>query len=63
MEQYVFANDVAKLLAEKEVEVTYKKLGDYMTSIDMAGLSLTLIKLENEDWLKALNSAVTTPAW
>ena len=63
MEQYVFANDVAKLLAEKEVEVTYKKLGDYMTSIDMAGLSLTLIKLENEDWLEALNSAVTTPAW
>ena len=63
MEQYVFANDVAKLLAEKGLEVTYKKLGDYMTSIDMAGLSLTLIKLENEDWLNALNSAVTTPAW
>lgn len=63
MEQYVFANDVANLLAEKGIQVTYKKLGDYMTSIDMAGLSLTLIKLENEDWLTALNSAVTTPAW
>ena len=63
MEQYVFANDVANLLAEKGIEVSFKKLGDYMTSIDMAGLSLTLIKLDNEDWLTALNSTVTTPAW
>ncbi|MGT2910817.1 dihydroxyacetone kinase subunit DhaK [Streptococcus cameli] len=63
MEQYVFANDVAGLLEENGVTVVYKKLGDYMTSIDMAGLSLTLIKLEDEAWLDALNSPVTTPAW
>ncbi|MET3644618.1 dihydroxyacetone kinase subunit DhaK [Streptococcus gallinaceus] len=63
MEQYIFANDVAQLLAEKGVTVTYKKLGNYMTSIDMAGLSLTLIQLENEDWLAALESPVTTIAW
>ncbi|EPX00828.1 dihydroxyacetone kinase subunit K, partial [Streptococcus agalactiae MRI Z1-049] len=56
MEQYVFANDVAKLLEDKGIEVNYKKLGNYMTSIDMAGLSLTLIKLENQEWLEALNS-------
>lgn len=62
MEQYVFANDVAVLLAEKGVQVAYKKLGNYMTAIDMAGLSLTLIKLES-DWLEALNSPVVTPAW
>lgn len=62
MEQYVFANDVAALLAEKGVQVAYKKLGNYMTAIDMAGLSLTLIKLE-ADWLEALNSPVVTPAW
>lgn len=63
MEQYVFANDVAQLLAEARVEVAYKKLGDYMTSLDMAGLSLTLIKLESQDWLEALNAEVITPAW
>lgn len=63
MEQYVFANDVAKLLEDKGIEVNYKKLGNYMTSIDMAGLSLTLIKLENQGWLEALNSDVTTIAW
>ncbi|AUP07069.1 Dihydroxyacetone kinase subunit K [Streptococcus agalactiae] len=63
MEQYVFANDVAKLLEDKGIEVNYKKLGNYMTSIDMAGLSLTLIKLKNQEWLEALNSDVTTIAW
>lgn len=63
MEQYVFANDVAKLLEDKGIEVNYKKLGNYMTSIDMAGLSITLIKLENQEWLEALNSDVTTIAW
>lgn len=63
MEQYVFANDVAQLLADKGIKVAYKKLGNYMTAIDMAGLSLTLIKLADQEWLEALNSPVTTPAW
>ncbi|HGK7805583.1 TPA: dihydroxyacetone kinase subunit DhaK [Streptococcus pyogenes] len=63
MEQYVFANDVAKLLAEKDVTVSFKKIGDYMTSIDMAGLSLTLIKLDKDEWTEALQSNVITPAW
>ncbi len=63
MEQYVFANDVAKLLHEKGVELVFKKIGNYMTSIDMAGLSLTLIRLADDEWLDALNAPVTTPAW
>lgn len=63
MEQYVFANDVAELLAQKGIEVSYKKLGNYMTAIDMAGLSLTLIQLADSDWEVALKSPVITPAW
>ncbi|MDG3132780.1 dihydroxyacetone kinase subunit DhaK [Streptococcus suis] len=63
MEQYVFANDVAQLLEAKGLSVVYKKLGNYMTAIDMAGLSLTLMKIENNDWLEALESPVITPAW
>ena len=63
MEQYVFANDVAKLLHEKGVQLAFKKIGNYMTSIDMAGLSLTLIRLADDEWLDALNAPVTTPAW
>ncbi len=63
MEQYVFANDVSRLLEAKAVKVAYKKLGDYMTSIDMAGLSLTLVKVEDPEWVTALKAPVTTPAW
>ena len=63
MEQYVFANDVSQLLSDKGVKVTYKKLGDYITSIDMAGLSLTLVKIEDPEWVTALNAPVTTVAW
>ena len=63
MEQYVFANDVASILADAGLDVAYKKLGNYMTSIDMAGLSLTLMKIEDEAWLEALESPVKTIAW
>ena len=63
MEQYVFANDVASLLGDAGLEVTYRKLGNYMTSIDMAGLSLTLMKIEDDAWLEALESPVKTIAW
>ena len=63
MEQYIFANDVASILGDAGLDMAYKKLGNYMTSIDMSGLSLTLMKIEDEAWLKALESPVKTIAW
>lgn len=63
MEMYVFANDVANLLSERGVEVGFQKLGNYMTSIEMQGLSLTLIKLTDAYWLEALDAPVQTIAW
>ena len=63
MEQYIFANDVASILGDAGLDVVYKKLGNYMTSIDMAGLSLTLMKIEDDAWLEALESPVKTIAW
>ena len=63
MEQYVFANDVASLLGDAGLDVVYRKLGNYMTSIDMAGLSLTLMKIDDDAWLEALESPVKTIAW
>lgn len=62
-EEYVFARDVSELLKKAGVDVVWTKIGDYMTSIDMAGLSLTLIRLKEPEWLDALNSDVETPAW
>lgn len=63
MEQYVFANDVASILGDAGLNVVYRKLGNYMTSIDMAGLSLTFMKSEDDAWLEALESPVKTIAW
>ena len=63
MEQYVFANDVANVMASHDLNVVFHKIGNYMTSIEMQGLSLTLVKLVDGDWLEALNSPVETIAW
>lgn len=63
MELYVFANDVAELLSECGITVDFHKVGNYMTSIEMQGLSLTLIKLSDSNWLDALNAPTETIAW
>lgn len=63
MEQYIFMNDVKALLAADDLKMTFKKVGDYMTAIDMAGLSLTMVKLKEPEWLGYLNHSVSTIAW
>lgn len=63
MEQFIFMNDVKQLLEEEGLVIDFKKTGDYMTAIDMAGLSLTLIKLPEPTWLAHLNYPVHTIAW
>jgi len=63
MEQYVFANDVFKLLADVGINVHFSKIGNYMTAIDMAGVSLTFMKLTDHKWTEYLNYDVKTVAW
>lgn len=63
MEQYVFVNDVLNRLNEDGVTVAKTLVGDYMTSIDMAGISLTLLKVEDPKWVDYLNQEVHTIAW
>jgi len=63
MEQYVFTNDVQQLMDERKLSVDYYKIGNYMTSLEMQGLSLTLLYLENDFYIEALNAPVTTISW
>ncbi|MDY7223931.1 dihydroxyacetone kinase subunit DhaK [Halalkalibacterium halodurans] len=63
MEQYVFMNDVANKLTEEGLNIQFKKVGSFMTSIDMAGVSLTLIKIVEEKWLDYWNHEVKTVDW
>jgi triose/dihydroxyacetone kinase / FAD-AMP lyase (cyclizing) len=47
-ELYLFNNAVVKILSGKEIHINRTFVGNYMTSIDMAGLSLTVMKLDEE---------------
>ena len=62
MEELVFMNDVKELVEKEGLVIEFKKVGDLMTSLDMVGLSLTMIKLE-EEWKAQLEYPVTTVAW
>jgi dihydroxyacetone kinase-like protein len=52
MELYVLYNEVETLLAEKGIKVYRSYVGNYFTSLDMMGATLTVMKLDEE--LKAL---------
>lgn len=61
MELYIINNRVADVLAEKGIKVVDTYVGEYMTSIDMAGFSISILKLD--DQLKELLAAkADTPA-
>ncbi|MQS76322.1 dihydroxyacetone kinase subunit DhaK [Companilactobacillus halodurans] len=62
MEQYIFANDVLKELDDKKIDVEFSKVGNLVTSLDMQGLSLTIMKA-NDEFIKYLKEPVTTIAW
>lgn len=60
-ELYVLNNSVTRVLSQKKIKVNRMFVGNYMTSIDMAGASLTFLKLDDE--LKDLLSRPSdTPA-
>ena len=63
MEQYIFSNDLLDKLNEFNVKPAFMKVGNYMTSLDMAGISLTIFELADEKWLEYLNKPVETIAW
>ena len=61
-ELYVFANSVLKCLSKTNVKAVRLYVGDYMTSIDMAGASLSILKLD-EDLKKYLIAEANTPSF
>ncbi len=48
MEQYIVYNDVEKILTEKGIKVYHSYVGNYFTSLEMAGVTCTLMKLDDE---------------
>lgn len=63
MEQYVFSHDLLNKLDEFGIKPDFMRVGNYLTSIDMAGLSLTIFEIKDDKWLDYLNYPVKTIAW
>lgn len=63
MEQYVFTNDVKTLMDKRKWSIDFYKVGNFMTSLEMQGLSLTLLCLEDDFYMEALNAPVETISW
>ena len=57
MELLVINNSLADYLEEKNIKVARTYVGDFMTSMDMAGFSITLYKV-NDERLKLLDQEV-----
>jgi phosphoenolpyruvate---glycerone phosphotransferase subunit DhaK len=48
IELYVVYNDLNRLLGERGITITRNLIGPYITSLEMAGCSITLLKLDDE---------------
>ena len=48
LELYVVYNDLNRFLGERGVTITRNLIGPYITSLEMAGSSITLLKLDDE---------------
>jgi dihydroxyacetone kinase-like protein len=61
IELYLMYNEVAQLLDKAGVRVVRSLVGPYITSLDMAGCSVTLLRLDDE-LLRLWDAPVRTPA-
>ena len=62
MELYIANKHVSEVLAGKGIKVYKTLVGNYMTSLDMEGFSITLLKLD-DDMKKLLDAPADTPAF
>ncbi|MEU5921698.1 dihydroxyacetone kinase subunit DhaK [Streptomyces sp. NPDC004288] len=61
LELYGFNAEVQRVLAERRVPVARTLVGNYVTSLDMAGCSVTLCEID-EELLRLWDAPVQTPA-
>lgn len=48
MEQYIIYNEVEKYLSKKNIKVYHPYVGNYVTSLDMNGVAITVLKVDEE---------------
>ncbi len=62
MELFIINNRVSDVLAEKGIRVYKTFVGEYMTSIEMEGFSISLLRLD-EQLKELLDAKADTPAF
>ena len=62
MELFILNNRVADVLAEKGIKVYKTFVGEYMTSLEMEGFSISLLRL-NDQMKELLDAPADTPAF
>lgn len=62
MELYIINRYVQKRLAEMGVKVGKTLVGNYMTSLEMKGFAISILKLDDE-MKRLLNAPAKTPGW
>jgi dihydroxyacetone kinase-like protein len=60
IELYIVYNELAKICAGRGIQITRNLIGPYITSLDMAGCSITLLKLDDE-LIQLWDAPVKTP--
>ena len=58
-ELYIVYNRIYKILKEKNVKIIKPHIGEFATSMEMAGLSITIFKLNEETKRLLLKEAIT----
>ena len=61
IELYVVASELAKILRGKDITIARSLIGSYITSLEMAGCSITLLRLDDE-LIRYWDAPVHTPA-
>jgi dihydroxyacetone kinase-like protein len=61
IELYVVANELVKILRGRAITISRSLVGSYITSLEMAGCSITLLRLDDE-MLRYWDAPVHTPA-
>lgn len=62
MELYIVNRKVAEIMKAKEIKIANTFVGNFMTSLEMPGFSISILKLDDE-LKKLLNAKADTPAF
>ena len=60
IELYIVANELTKILRSRNITIARSLIGSYITSLDMAGCSITLLRL-NDEFIQYWDAPVYTP--